>query len=121
MQAPARSGSQFFNYKKSHSIVLMAIVNAKYELICVDIGDAGRQSDGGVFSQSNMGFAFDQKLLNIPEPRALPGSPTKFPFVLVRDEAFPFKGIPGKAIPQRYSDNQRKNCELQNISYSKTS
>ena len=47
MQAPARSGSQFFNYKKSHSIVLMAIVNANYEFILVDIGEAGKQSDGG--------------------------------------------------------------------------
>ena len=42
MQAPARSGSQFFNYKKCHSIVLMAVVNANYEFILVDIGDAGR-------------------------------------------------------------------------------
>jgi len=91
MQAPARSGSQFFNYKKSHSIVLMAIVNANYEFILVDIGEAGRQSDGGVFSHSNLGIAFEQKLLKIPKPRALPGSSKKFPFVLVGDEAFPLK------------------------------
>lgn len=100
MQAPARSGSQYFNYKKSHSIVLMAVVNANYEFILVDIGEAGRQSDGGVFSHSNLGIAFEQKLLKIPEPRALPGSIKKFPFVLVGDEAFPLKDYLVKPYPR---------------------
>ena len=40
--APTKSGLHLFNYKKSRSIVLMAIVNADYEFILVDIGDAGR-------------------------------------------------------------------------------
>ena len=42
MQAPARSGSSFFNYKKTHSIVLMAICNTRYQFTIVDIGDSGR-------------------------------------------------------------------------------
>lgn len=100
MQAPAKSGSQFFNYKKSHSIVLMAIVNANYEFIFVDIGDAGRQSDGGVFSQCNLCFAFDKKLLKIPEAQTLSGSMKKFPFVLVGDEAFPLKDYLVKPYPR---------------------
>jgi hypothetical protein len=43
MQAPARGGSDFFNYKKTHCVVLMAVCNADYEFLLVDVGDAGWQ------------------------------------------------------------------------------
>ena len=100
MQASAKSGSQFFNYKKSHSIVLMVVVNANYEFIFVDIGDAGKQIDDGVFSQCNLGFAVDQKLLKIPEARALAGLTKEFLFVLVKGEAFPLKDYLVKPYPR---------------------
>ena len=55
MQAPARSGSNFFNYKKCFSTVLLSIYKANYEFNLVDIGEAERLSDGGVYSGSNLG------------------------------------------------------------------
>ena len=39
IQAPPRSGSTFFNYKKSFSIVLLAVCNDNYEFTLADIGD----------------------------------------------------------------------------------
>ena len=100
MQAPARSGSFFFNYKKSHSIVLMAVCNANYEFTLIDIGDTGRNNDGGVFGNSDMGVALESKLLHIPEPEELSNIGVNFPYVLIGDEAFPLKNYLMKPYPR---------------------
>jgi hypothetical protein len=55
MQAPDNSGSIYFNYKKTFSMVLLALVDGDYRFTVVDIGAYGKQSDGGIFSASELG------------------------------------------------------------------
>ena len=44
-----------------------------FRFILVDIGEAGRHSDGGVLSNSLFGQALEQNTLLIPAPSPLPG------------------------------------------------
>ena len=101
MQAPARSGSMYFNYKKSFSIVLKAICNAKYQFTLVDIGDIGRQSDGSVYSSSHLGFAIENDQLNIPSQAKLPNSEKVLPYMFVADDAFGLKRHLMKPFPSQ--------------------
>lgn len=70
IQCPNNAGSTYYNYKHSHSIVLMAICDANYIIRFVDIGAYGRRSDGGIFKDSAMGKAFDNGHMNFPQPTA---------------------------------------------------
>ena len=91
IQAPAHSGSAYFNYKKTFSIVLMAVCDSNYQFTLVDIGDTGRKSDGSVYNNSHLGYAIENNLLHIPGPERFPNSDKRLPFVFIGDDAFGLK------------------------------
>ena len=51
IQAPAISGSYYFNYKGGHSVVLLAVADAQYRFILVDIGKYKRNITLILFSE----------------------------------------------------------------------
>lgn len=107
--APPRSaGSQYYNYKKFNSIVLLAVVDARYRFQLVDIGCNGRVSDGGVFMDSKISAALKENWLNIPQPRALKWSNITVPFVIVADDAFRLEPHVIKGYRDCEGDKQKK-------------
>nr|CAI5840912.1 unnamed protein product [Callosobruchus analis] len=97
IEAPANSGSLYFNYKKTFSVVLLALVDANYRFISVDVGAYGKNSDGGIFASSNMGKALLGNSFNIPPDK-----------IIVGDEAFPLskhllRPFPGTQIRNNIS------------------
>ena len=67
IRPPANSGSYYFYYKHSFSIMLLAIVDANYKFLYVDIGCNGRISDGGALRNCNIYEMFEQNKLDVPE------------------------------------------------------
>ncbi len=101
MQAPQRSGSYFYNYKGTHSVVLLALADAHMRFLYVDAGCNGRISDGGVFANSVLSEALELNTWQFPSTAFLPGGQSMVPYVVVADEAFPLRNNLLKPFPFR--------------------
>jgi len=107
---PQNSGSMYYNYKHFFSIHLLAVSDANYKFVMVDIGAYGRESDGGVLKNSEFFKKLQNKELNIPNNAQLPNTNIKVPYTFIGDEAFPLlvnilRPYPGK---QLINNNKKK-------------
>lgn len=117
IQSPANSGTLFFNYKGTFSIVLMAMVDALYRFISVDIGSYGKQSDAGIFAHSNLGKALQPpNALNLPNACVIEGGEDigPMPYVAVGDEAFPLQLHIMRPYPGRNLTNDQNAYNYRN-------
>lgn len=108
IKCPIKSGSMYYNYKQFFSIVLFALVDADYRFIYVDVGCNGRISDGGVFANSSIFKALEDKSLDIPFGKPLPRREDPLPYFIVGDEAFPLKTYLMKPYPSRQLDLSKR-------------
>ncbi len=83
--------TSYFNYKGPFSIVLLAVVDADYKFIFVDVGCNGRISDGGVFKNSDLSEALESENIQMKSECQLPGTDVTVPYAMVADDAFPLK------------------------------
>ncbi|XP_053691462.1 uncharacterized protein LOC128739978 [Sabethes cyaneus] len=89
IKRPANAGSLYYNYKRYHSIILMAASDANYLFTYIDVGSPGADGDVNVFSRTNFGKSIleDNTLLNLPADA--PVNDEDMPFFFIGDDAFP--------------------------------
>uniref|UniRef100_A0A8C6SHY5 DDE Tnp4 domain-containing protein n=1 Tax=Neogobius melanostomus TaxID=47308 RepID=A0A8C6SHY5_9GOBI len=110
IEKPPRSGSLYFNYKKTFSTVLMALVDADYRFLVINVGDYGRSSDGGIYAGSALGIGMEHGTLHVPPNAPLPGEATgkRMPHVIVADAAFPLKNYLMRPYPGALLDREKR-------------
>lgn len=106
VKAPPNSGSEFFNYKKHFSFVLLAIANAKAQFVAFDLGSAGSQSDGGIFNHGQLSKICKSE--TFPSPSCIAESLPPVPYFLLGDEAFALHQNLMKPYPHRSAMGDEK-------------
>ena len=107
IKQPKNSGSYYFNYKTTS---LLALINAEYKSLYVDVGCNGRVSDGGVLRNASLSKPMEENFLDIPTPRLVGGQHS--PYVVVADDAFPLKENLIKAFSIEGINKRTKNYKL---------
>ncbi|XP_054763663.2 uncharacterized protein LOC129270291 [Lytechinus pictus] len=87
-KCPPNSGSLYYNYKGFYSVVLMALVDADYRFIWVDIGGMGSASDAQIYNASELRECVEDGSLGLPDPDPLPNDNQDGPYFFVGDDAF---------------------------------
>ena len=120
---PPNSGSNYYNYKHTNSIVLLAIDGPNYpncpnypnypncpnyECLFADVGSNGRMNDSGIWNKSSLRHAIESGEMEFPEPKALSYRSEKLPFVIVGDDAFALKNYMMKPFPQRNLTTEKR-------------
>jgi len=88
LHCPPNPGSQYFNYKQYHSIVLRAVVDENLKFVTVDLGAYDKQSNGGVFRISALYQSLETRSLQVPEDTVLLHSEIVLAHIFVVDKAY---------------------------------
>lgn len=54
IRRPSNSGSLYYCYKKSFTVVLLAVCDSNYKFLYAQCGSFGSESDGGIFANSEL-------------------------------------------------------------------
>ena len=72
-ECPKNSGTLYHNYKGFFSLVLLAICDARYYFILIDVGQYRSNNDSGILRNSPIWECFSSSLLQVPAPAIVPG------------------------------------------------
>ena len=100
IRKPSNAGSYYYNYKHTHSIILLAIAGPEYECLYADVGSNDRVNDSGVGNKSSLLHAIQNGSVKLPKDDALPNGVIA-PYVFVDDDAFALKKFTMKPYPQQ--------------------
>lgn len=111
MRKPKMNGSLFYNYKNYFSVVLLAIVDASYKFICIDVGAFGKESDSTIFERTPFYRKLEKNELSIPRSPPLPDiASLNMLFTFIGDEAFYFSADVMRPFSGKVLSDKKRIC-----------
>ena len=107
IQKPKNAGSFYYNYKHTHSIILMAIAGPNYECIYADVGSNGRVNDSGIWNKTSLLQGIQDGSIKLPSDEDLPNGES-IPYVFLGDDAFALKTFMMKPFPQQGLSGEKR-------------
>ena len=102
VKKPPSAASHYYNYKGFHSIVLMAVADAGYKLLYVDVGT----SNGRTWKNCTMYDAVEEYRAGLHEPNPLTNDDKPVPYHFVGDDAFGLRTWLMKPFSHRSQNHQ---------------
>ena len=99
-QKPKNGGSFYYNYKHTHSIILMAIAGPDYKCLYADVGSNGRFNDSGIWNKCALLQGILNGTVELPADGMLQNG-ENVPYVFLGDDAFALKEFLMKPFPQQ--------------------
>ena len=88
MKKHKKSVNEYFNYKGYFSQVLLALVDADYKFLWVNVGASGSLSDAQIFNRSKLRRKIENGTLGLPPPEPLGPGLLDLHYFLLADNAF---------------------------------
>ena len=99
-QKPKNGGSFYYNYKHTHSIILMAIAGPDYKCLYADAGSNGRFNDSGIWNKCALLQGILNGTVELPADGMLQNG-ENVSYVFLGDDAFALKEFLMKPFPQQ--------------------
>ena len=92
LKKPAHSGSLYHNCKGFFSIPLLALMDADYKFLWIELGGVGHMPDAQFFNDSELFECLKEKRIEVPSPCPLVYGDQQqiipIPYFILRDDAF---------------------------------